>query len=574
MVYNQFVYPNLDENDKTKIDRLINEVPDNLVDELKSFFNKYAYGSNIILLMDGFSFYDEYTLEVFKNIFPILQVNKVKIIIGENTDASIKSGVLNNLRKVNLAPFTDVQLDEFVQRSFFKDFPGEELKRTILLYADLLPGNILNFIKDSILLKIIHFDPEGITFRADENTEEILKSSHEEIYQLRLDSLTKEELETAEIISAFETALDIKNISVLLNKTTDNLNRVFTNLQNKNIIQKLNLTQVPVFTTEGLKEFVYNKIENKKEFHSKLVKSIREKIPNFNRLEFSRQLELADEFNESYLVIKSELEQAERISAYSYQREILSHFMEIPLEDDYKTEVKYDLCKVLFKMSDYKSSLVLIEELIKIIKFEDRLFELSSMKGSCLIGLGKLEDGKDYLNSIVKEVPDEVKKQGLLVEIANVEFQLNKFDDASKLCHEIIENEKVSAADKGKCLNYLGLIEIYRDNNLNGALLHFEKAEKIYEVAGLRLRVAQMQMNLGNIYNIKGDHEMAESYWNKSLEVNQSIGNLDQKAKLLLNFGALNFYKFNFETSIEFYQHASSIFLSLGNNVGSWVGSY
>jgi len=569
IVYNQFVYPKLSEHVKTKIDKLIDEIPDNLIDELKSFFNEYASGTNLVLLLDGFSFYDEYTLEVFKNIFPILQVNKIKIIISENADTSIKSNTLNNLRGVNIAPFTDVELDEFVERSFFKDFPNEDLKKIILLYADLLPGSILSFIKDAILLKIIQFHPDEIKIRADEKTEKILKSSHEEIYQLRLDSLRREEHEVAEIISAFETAQDTKNISVLFNKPIDDVNYIFINLQNKNIIQKLDLTSVPVFTTEGLKGFVYNKIDNKKEFHLKLVRSIREKIPNFNRLEFSRQLELAGEFKESYLVLKPELEEAERISAYSYQRKILLHLTEIPLEENYKIEVKYDLCKVLFKMSDFNSSLRLIEDLSNVINDEDRIFELSSMKGSCLIGIGKLEVGKDYLNSIIKAVRDEGKKLGLLIEIINSEFQLNRFDDASKLCLEIIENKKVSAADKGKCLNYLGLIEINKDNNLNGALLHFEKAEKIYEAAGLRLRVAQMQMNMGNIYNIKGDYGMAESYWNKSLEVNQSIGNLDQKAKLLLNFGALNFYKFKFEKAIEFYQRASSIFLSLGNNTGN-----
>lgn len=568
IIYSPAVYPILSEPDRISIEKTIGEISPGIIDELKAFFNKYAAKSNITLLMDGFSFYDEFTLEVLKNILPILQVNKAKILICENTDLAAKSYIINNLREINLSPFTDVQLGEFLQRSFFDAFPRESLKKVILQHADLLPGNILSFIKDLILLRIIRFDGGEIKIRSDEKSEEILKSSQEEIYQLRLNSLTQAELAASELISAFETALDIRNISVLSNKSEDEINHILTNLQNKNIIQKLDINSAPVFTSEGLKKFVYVKIANKKDFHSEITGTIGEKIPHFNRLEFSRQLELAENYKESYLVLRSELEQAESISAYSYEKNILSHLLEIPLEEDYVTEIKYDLAGVLFRMSDYNAAFDIICELEKILNDEDRIFEISSMKGSCLIGAGKLEEGKKYLEEIVGRTFDEEKRTGLLAEVANAEFQLNRFREASDLCREIIENKNSSAINKGKCLNYLGLIEIYRDNNLDGALLHFEKAEKIYEVAGLPLRVAQMQMNMGNIYNIKGDHEMAGTYWDKSLEMNKSIGNLDQEAKLLLNFGVLNFDNFKFERSIEFYQRASSIFLSLGNSAG------
>ncbi len=79
-----------------------------------------------------------------------------------------------------------------------------------------------------------------------------------------------------------------------------------------------------------------------------------------------------------------------------------------------------------------------------------------------------------------------------------------------------------------------------------------------------------MQNNLGNIYNIVGERDLAESHWNKALEVNSSIGNLLQNAIILLNLGIYYFDICNYEKAIEYYLEAESLFKTLGdkNNLG------
>ncbi len=568
IIYSGCVYPHISSEESERIENLASDLPDNLIDELKSILNKITAQCKFIMLLDGFNFYDDFTLEVLKNIFPILQVNGIKIILTENADEVSKSVMINNIREINLTPFTNIQLDEFVMRSLYPLFPREELKKIILQYADLLPGNITGFIKDIILLKIVQFDSGNVKIISDEKTSLLLKSSHEGIYEIRLGTLREEERNISEIISAFEITLDVKSLSLISGLHEERISECLTALQNKNIIQQLTLNFNPVFVTEGLKRFVYSKIQDKKEFHKNIVKLLKEKIPGFNRTELSRQYELSEEFFESYKVLKDEIAQAEKISAYSYQKKLLTHLLEIPLQDELKTEIKVELCNVLFRMSDFKSCIDLIEELGTKISSKEKLLELAALKGSCLIGLGDYQSGKDQLNSVIRQIDDNATRQQLLVDIANAEFELNKYSEASELCNKIIGDENASGLDKGKCHNFLGLIEIYRDNNLGGALLHFEEAEKIYQQSDLRLRVAQMEMNMGNIYNIKGDHDLAVTYWNKSLQMNQSIGNLDQEAKLLLNFGVFNFDKLDFEKAIEYYQRASSIFLTLGNKAG------
>ena len=568
IIYNDFVYGNLSKEDILRSEKFIDEEQTNLSNDLKSILNKITAECNFTLLLDGFNLYDDYTHAILKNIFPILQVNGIKIILSENTDLADRTDIINNLREIHLTPFTDSQLSEYIERNFYPLFPSEDLRKSILQYADLLPGNIIDFIKDLILLKLIQFSPEGVLIKSDKRTDYLLKSSHEEIYKLRIKKLTAEELTLANLLSSFESTLDRESISVLMEMSMDRLNLILNGLQYKNIIQRLTLVSDPVFTTQGLKRFIYSNIQDKEDFHRGLVKKIGNKLPQFNQMELSRHYEIIGNYYESYLILREEIFNAEKISAFSYQKKLLSHLLEIPLSNKIKTELNLNLCNVLYQMGDYKSSLELIENTGKETNDKAKLLDLAILKGSCLMGLGEYEKGKGHLNSILPSINDNKIKQHLLVDIANAEFEMNKYSEASSLCKQIIENEDSSGADKGKCYNFLGLIDIYRDNNLDGALDHFEKAEKIYEKSDLKLRVAQMTMNIGNIYNIKSDRNLAMEYWNKSLELNKSIGNLDQEAKLLASFAILNHDDNEYEKAIEIYLRAYTIFLSLGNKSG------
>ena len=61
------------------------------------------------------------------------------------------------------------------------------------------------------------------------------------------------------------------------------------------------------------------------------------------------------------------------------------------------------------------------------------------------------------------------------------------------------------------------MISIFKENNLSNALNNFEMAEDYYNNKGLNFKVAQMEKNIGNVYNMKGIYHKAEDYWNKSL---------------------------------------------------------
>ncbi len=574
LLYKEFIYPNLDEKLTGKIKSFFEHETIEFIDELKSIITGMIKKNNFIFIMDNFNSYDQFTLEVLKNLLPIFQVNKCKVILTETSDFNYKSDFINNLREVNLTPFTDIQVEEYVERSFYRGFPRKELNNLILVYADLLPGSIVSFIRDIILLKIIKFSGDGASLKSDERSIKLLKSSHEEIYSIRLKNLKPEELKAAQTLSVFNININTADLASILNLPVDETQLLVENLRYKNIFVQFRDSEDPVFISEGLRKYVYSEIRNKAHFHLTIANKIIDKLPGFNRMSLARHFKLGEDYKRSYEVLEQEIAEAEKISAYSYQKNILQELETYPFPEPIHLEIEYNLARTLFLTSEYSSTIKLTDKLLKKIKFPDKKEKLLGWKGISLINSGKVEDGVKILEEVILKIKSESEKQALLLEVAGAEIDLNMFDRTIEICNNIIDNSNTLPLEKGKCYNLLGLVELYRDNNLDGALKYFKNAEEIYGQTEALFRLAQMEMNIGNIYNMKGEHSEAGRFWNKSLKINSSIGNLEQEARLLLNFGVYHYDNLNFDKAVEFYERASSIFISVGNTQGEGLVQY
>jgi serine/threonine protein kinase/tetratricopeptide (TPR) repeat protein len=574
VLYNEAIFSSISEDLKSKFKEIIFNPPEDIVEQIKAVFSKISHDCNFFILFDNFNEIDELSMDVVKNIIPILQVNKRKFILAENPEMKNLSAGISELRELNLTSFAESDLIEFLEKSYFKEFPRDEVKKIILLYADLLPGNIIGFIKNILLLGILDYRIDGIKISTNKNIDNLLQSSQEDIYKLRISSLFGDESLAAELISLFDIAIDQVTAARLLDRSSLEMDIIVSSLLQKNIILPVHLRNILNFTSVGLKNYVYDRVKDKKDLHYKTAQKIKRYIKNFNRVELARQFELSEGFQESYEVIKEELTAAEKISAYSYKKKILIKYLNFPLGNEDKSEIKSDLVLVLYNLSEYGNAEILINELLEQEFHVNNKNELLILKGSCLIGSGKIEAGKNLLNQLINKIDDKVKQLKLLAEVANAEYELNNYSEAAQICVKIINDNMADEIVKGKCYSLLGLISIFKENNLGNALNNFELAENFYFNKGLNNKVAQMEKNIGNVYNMKGEHNRAEDYWNKSLDISSSIGNLDLEAKLLLNYGIYFFDNLNFEKALEYYNRALSIFVSLGNSSGQGLVKY
>ncbi len=293
---------------------------------------------------------------MLKDILPILQVNKTKIIVMEDSDLDYISDSFHNVKEINLTPFTDVQVSELIEKSYNKFFPVEELKKIILLYADLLPGSIEGFIKDCLQLNIFQYNPEQITIDITETSAKLLKSSHDQIYETRLGYLTESGWKAAKTLSLFDLNFDENILADLLELDKNKISSTVEELIDNNILHSSGIGTKLQFTSEGLKKHVYSKVEQKREFHLNAGTILTEKYRGFDRNELARQFELGEDYDTCYEILKEEMKDAEKISAYSYKKKLLQKLLLLPLGDKHINEIKYSLCEILFKLGSYKNT--------------------------------------------------------------------------------------------------------------------------------------------------------------------------------------------------------------------------
>lgn len=427
VIFSKFIYDILPSDILKKVNEILIALPIDIMADLKIIFTSISMRTGFTLILDDFNSYDPFVLEMFKNIIPILQVNKTKVLLTETSDLNYSSESFFNLHKIHLNPFTGNNVDEFISISFNKKFPQGDLAKLILIYADLLPGNIVSFIRDIVYLQIIEYTTSGITVKTDEKDISILKGSQSEIFNLRLNSLPKEELEITKLISAFNVPLDIPIISKLLNLSFEMMTLSISDLRQKNIFQQYNGNEGINFTSEGLKKYVYDKIEDPVIYHKEIADNLVRNFNNFNKIEIARHYELSGNHIKSYEFYWDELNSLEKLSAFAYQKNILIHLLDLSLNDNYFVEIKYRLVNIYYKLGEYQTALSLINELLAQTQEKDFRNKILYLKGVCLIGLGENEKGKECLTELLPLIKDESMKQTILVEIASAEFEMNKF---------------------------------------------------------------------------------------------------------------------------------------------------
>jgi len=536
-----------------------------ILESVKRIFNTLPSGVNLTVLLDDYNLYDDFTRESLTEMIRIFQVKGIKIILTESSDFDHASAALNNRCDIQLNQFTDHQLSEFLDLSYSPLFPKQELKKYILLYSDLQPGNIKQFIKDLILLKVIKFNSAKVSFESSEEVILALQSSHEELYRMRLSNLNSIELKLAQIISAFEISVEQTVLAALLDVSHEVLKSILNELEKKNIIDSLSLSNAPRINSFNFKKYIYSTINNRIKFHIVLANSIKKLFADFNIMELARQFELANEFDQSVEYLKKEILQAEEINAYAYKRSLLDKALRFNLKEKTLTELTFELVKTLYKLSDYKLALETIYRLNTAKFLTDDKNQLQFIKGSSLIGLRKLEEGKSILLQLQSAVDDYKLKHKILVELAYAEFDLNNVDEAEDYCNKLLEDKNLEDEEKEKCYNLLGLIEIQVRNNPEQALKKFILAEQSYALKKMINRVVRIKANIGNIYNILGEKENAEKYWNNAIELNRTIGNLAQEALILLSYGVFYQDNFDFEKAKESWLRSEKIFTALGN---------
>ncbi|QQS36409.1 MAG: protein kinase [Ignavibacteriales bacterium] len=535
--------------------------------EVKKIFSLIAAETDFILVFDGFNKYDTASQELLLEIIPILQVNKRKVILTEESDYTYTSEQLNNLQEINISPFTDANLSEYLAKSFYKIFPTDEVRQLILLYADLLPGSIETFLKDILLFGVVDYQSGLPQLLKTEEIIRLLKSSHDEIYKARLSILSNDEIEFVRLLSLFETSVNSEALRFLIPSDFSDEKILLDELAKKNILQNNQASSEPVFTSSGLKKYIYSTIKNVSELHGNVAFRLRENKAKIGRIELARQFELAGLYDESYSLLMQEVEDAEEHSAHSYQKKLLTHINTFPLSFPKTEKIILALLKVSTKLNDHTGVLKLVEGLdVNTFSLESQ-DQIELFKAKALVGAGQLAEAHEIMSGMLidrEENPDKIK---LMLDLAYVEFDLTNISRAKQNCELVIQSKFADYESLGRANNLLGLIAYSHYDNFETALSYFIKSSEMYEKAGQSLNQLKIEINIGNMFYLRGNTEEGLRYWSKAQKTNEDVGNLEYEALIIMNLGAYNFGIGKYEEAEENYNRASGVFISIGNKM-------
>lgn len=565
LLFNESVFSKLNASTLKLADKIYSNASASIINDLKILVNQVSQACKFIIIIDDINLFESFTLKIFEEIFPILQVNGSSIILFEKSDLEYVTSFINNLVELNLSPFTTSQAEELIENSYAGFFPVNEVKNLVMYHADFLPGNIMEFLRNLVLLKIIRFEYDGIKVVSDEVSEQFLTNLFQEIYAIRFNSLLEKEIELAQLVSAFEIIPERKIILKLLNFSEDELENTIIELKRKNIFHSQSQSGF-TFSSEGIKNHIYSKIADKKSYHKRLADQIHSNFPKFNNAEIARHYELCEMYDESFLLLITEADEAEKISALKYKQNILEKLLKMPLKENQKHEVKLKLCTLYHVLNNYKNSYELAEDLLT-KDIGNNSEELKIIKGNSLIKLGEIETGLAELKNLLPKVKEENLKTKLILDIAWGELELANYEAAAEIGSIVINNSKTLPEHKGDAFNLLGLISVNHKNDLDTALSNFQSCMNEYKKIDYLPRIAAAEGNIGNIYNMKGNYDEVEKHWNKSLELSTTLGNLSYQALLLMNFGIYHFNRQSFEESIKNYQRAALTFSTIGEKI-------
>jgi serine/threonine protein kinase len=569
IIFSESVYPKLSEKDKLALLQQVDISPKEIINEFRTSVALISSNCKFILLIDDLNLYDQLVSNLLLDILPILQVNNIKVIVSESSEHEFISAKINNRKELTLGSFTGQELITFLEESYSSDFPRETIKNLIIKNADLILGNIKSFIKDLILFEIMKFSETGVIFSDDEDKLSSITEAHFAVYDLRLAKLSRKELIAAQILSAFDVYVDSHTLSILLDLSKEEIEKIIFNLQFNNITQKFISGQTLIFTSEAIKKYIYASIEDKKKLHHNIARKLTKKLPSFNRLESARQYELADEFETSYKITMEEINDAEKHSTFSYMQRLFSHLVKLPVKKELIDSAKIKLSEVYLKLGDVQSSLNTIKELKSSLPETKIDHKLYFIEGSALIASGEYESGKRVMSDFLNKIKDVDEKNRLKVELAYADFELKMYNEANQQCDNLLNGKNLFPELKGRCYNLKGMINIYQSNDLNSALENFIKAKSQFVESNQPVRIAGAEVNIGNVYNILSNYEKAEEHWQSASHINQSIGNLVQEGMLRQSLGVFYFNRGKYELALESYLKARNIFLSLGNEIGA-----
>jgi hypothetical protein len=123
LLFSDSIFNNLIADDQESIKNFFDNTDIEVSDSLKALLTRVTENKKLLLLIDDFNLYDDFSKETINELFPIFQINKIKVIIAETSEFQYATEKLFNIQHIQITPFTDRQLSEYLDLAYYSAFP-------------------------------------------------------------------------------------------------------------------------------------------------------------------------------------------------------------------------------------------------------------------------------------------------------------------------------------------------------------------------------------------------------------------------------------------------------------------
>ncbi|MBU2445266.1 MAG: protein kinase, partial [Bacteroidetes bacterium] len=518
--------------------------------ELAEALIDYAKYESFILLIDDFQNVDAVSKEFFKYILPSLHEHGIKTVLTLHpsviNDEYIKS--LPNFESIILSPLNREQILHLLHSYFKWGFPYEQTTDLILDYSDCLPRSIEDFLGFLFQKRIITYDGNGFHLHDELVDDSSIKKGVDKIHESKYEHLSDRQKVLLKYLSSFTFPVSIDDFSALIGMKNEELREAFQLLISLGWVNYEPEARTLFITIKSFRNYVYSLFDERLSFHKKIAEEL-EKL-NYQSDIIANQFELAGNRTEAYKYYTKAALAAERLDAYSLMEEILDKASNNLPED--QTELKKNYVRCYYRLSQFNKAVKIIEELLVNNKCSGtEKFQYTLWLATIYHRLGESEKSLNYFDKAYNLASTDEEKVTVEIEQMNIDVSLGNYSFVEKRCENIIRDfDKIlTQKTRASIYNNLGIAHSM-EGSYDISLENFQCALSIYELNNDKFKISHLNMNLGNVLNIKGQRKEANKFWIKAMEINESYGDLAHKAKILNNMGISAYDEFEYEEAM------------------------
>ncbi len=563
LLYSEPIYRAVDDSLIQYVSLHIDDNSEELPVELKTIVSKIASITDFILLIDDLDKLEVQNFEMLHKLFPILLANQIKIIVSIDSAFEIDLSEEINKKLIELKIFSETEIKMLIDKSYNYFFDKGILKNLFISFSERLPEKILHFNSELIASGIIEFNEGKVSVNYNDTKITKLLSSQSEVFGLLLKNITANELKVLEVLSLFENDISLELISLLIKTEPKELVPIITSLRIKNVLKPGNQNRNPNYINIGFKQFIYGTINNVSERHLAAGKIIVENFPEMDNLIKIRQFELGGDYTSAVKIINETIVHNNINNFPKLKIKLLRKKLSYQLNENDTIDTLLRLSEIYLIVGKYDDAEKTLKQLNSYSLSKYYNSQKERLLGKLFIHKGELDKGIKLLMHAAGNLPKH--KDEIYIEVASAYIEQNKYQEADNICNRIIAASGSPTKISGKAENLLGISNYYNTSELNSTLKHFKKAHEIYTQINDFNLIAGSEGNLGNIENMLGNYSKAEKHWNKALQLNRAIGNIEQEASVLMSTGIFYYEHADYEKAVKIYLKAENIFKGLGN---------